>query len=256
MASHPCLFMTVFVLVIVLLIAIAYFSERWTKDSEVNQWIIQSITQLISFAFFVFILWQSGWLQDTGFARFGRSTTWGIAIVIFLYLAAAHFFFKTGPLFSRMPEPDFIFWLIFGSLIAGLFEELAFRGIFLFTFLWLWRRAKYQVVKSISATALLFGFVSILKTDGNSFYQTVWGVLTAAVAGFVYGVLLLHGKSIWIPVVLHGLHNVGMNLFMVDGNAAESLRPDLFLLLASIPVFLLGIYLLKRIPSNFRFQQI
>ena len=255
MASHPYLFMTASVFVILLLIAIAFFWGRRTEDSNLNQCIIQSITQLISVIFIGFFLWQYGWLQTAGFTRFGRKRTWMIALIILMYMAAVFVFSRMGTLCFKTRDPRLILWLSVNGFTAGFFEETVFRGILLFTLLWIWRRSKYQMAKSISSTSLLFGCASILKTNGDSIAQTVLGALTATTAGFIYGVLLLHGKSIWIPVVLHGLHKAGVNAFMTSRSAEATFRPDLFLLLTAIPVLLLGIYLLKSIPLNFRFHQ-
>jgi membrane protease YdiL (CAAX protease family) len=104
-------------------------------------------------------------------------------------------------------------------------------------------------------TALLFGGVHILRLAENPVPQTVLAMLTAVLSGFFFGVILLHGRSIWIPIVFHSLHNAAVNLSMAGKNAVETPLISFFILVTTIPVFLLGIYLLKKIrPDGGKFQ--
>jgi len=90
----------------------------------------------------------------------------------------------------------------------------------------------------------------ILRLGENPLPQTVLAMLTAVLAGFFYGVILLHGRSIWIPIVFHGLHKAVVNLSMAGKNAVETPLISFFILVTTIPVFLLGIELLKKIPQK------
>jgi membrane protease YdiL (CAAX protease family) len=246
---HPFLFLIILGFISLFLIILAYSWEELFKGSEQNQYIGQSVIQLASTLFLIFVLWRFGWLRDSGFTSIGRGQTWIIIILPFIYVLAKDIYLLTGEFSFELSKPTLLFWRGLSSLTTGLFEETVFRGVVLFSFLLLWGHSRSGMIKSISVAALLFGGVYILRLAENPVPQTVLTVLTFVLAGFFYGVILVHGRSIWIPIAFHGLHNAVMNLNMAGKNAVETPLGSFFILLTTIPVFLLGIYLLKRIPQ-------
>jgi membrane protease YdiL (CAAX protease family) len=249
-AFHPFLFMVVMGFISVFLIILAYSWEELFQGSELNQYIGQSVIQLASTLFLIFVLWQFRWLRDSGFISIGRGQTWIIIILPLIYVLAKDIYLMTGDFSFELSNPTLLFWLGLSSLTTGLLEETVFRGVVLFSFLLIWDHSRSGMIKSISVTALLFGGIHILRLAENPVPQTGLTMLTAVLAGFFYGVILLHGKSIWIPIVFHGLHNAVMNLNMAGKYAVETPLDSFFILLTTIPVFLLGIYLLNKIPQN------
>ncbi len=247
---HPFLFVAIFVFISLLLIAVAYLWGELFQGSELSQYIGQSVTQLVSTLFLIFILWKFGWLGASGFTSIGRSQTWILITLPFLYVLAKDIYLITGEFSFELSNPALLFWLGLSSLTTGLFEETVFRGVVLFSFLRLWEHSGSGMTKSISVTALLFGGMHILRLAENPVSQTLLAMLTAVLAGFFYGVILLHGRSIWIPIVFHSLHNAGINLNMAGKDAVETPLERFFILVTAIPVFLLGIYLLKKIPQK------
>lgn len=247
---HPFLLVMIFVFISAFLIAVAYSWGELFQGSELNQYIGQSITQLISTLCFIFIIWRFGWLRASGFTSIGRSQTWILITLPFLYMLAKDIYLITGEFSFELSNPALLFWLGLSSLTTGLFEETLFRGVVLFSFLLLWDHSRSGMTKSISVTALLFGGMHILRLAENPVPQTLLTMLTAVLIGFFYGVILLHGGSIWIPIVFHGLHKAVVNLSMAGKNALETPRISFFILVTTIPVFLLGIYLLKKIPQK------
>ena len=249
-ALHPFLFVMIFVFISVLLIAIAYLWGELFQGSELNQHIGQSVTQLVSTLFFIFILWRFGWLSASGFTSIGRGQTWIIIILPFIYVLAKDIFLISGEFSFELSCPTLLFWLGLSSLTTGLFEETVFRGVVLFSFLRLWEHSGTGMTKSISVAALLYGGMHILRLAENPVPQALLAMLTAVLAGFFYGVILLHGRSIWIPIVFHSLHNAGINLNLAGKDSVETPLESFFILVTTIPVFLLGIYLLKKIPQK------
>jgi len=244
---HPFLFAMILVFISLFLIAIAYLWGVLFPCSELNQYIGQSIIQLVSTLFLIFILWRFRWLRASGFTSIGRGQSWMIIILPLIYVLAKDIYLTTGDFSFELSHPSLIFWLGLSSLTTGLFEEILFRGVVLFSFLLLWDHSRSGITKSISVAALLYGGIHILQLVENPVPQTLLTMLTAVLAGFFYGVILLHGGSIWISIVFHGLHNAVVNLNIVGKNAAETPPISFFILLTYIPVFLLGICLLKKI---------
>ncbi len=246
-ALHPVLFVMIFVFISVLLIAIAYSWGVLFPRSEPSQYIGQSITQLVSALCFIFVLWRFGWLRASGFTSMGRGQTWIFITLPFLYVLAKDVYLITGDFSFGLSNPTLLFWLGVSSLTTGFFEETVFRGVVLFSFLLLWDHSRSGMTKSISVNALLFGGIHVLRLAESPVHQTLLVMLTAVLIGFFYGVILLHGRSIWIPIVFHSLHNAVLNLNMAGKNAVETPLESFFILVTTIPVFLLGIYLLKKI---------
>lgn len=249
-ALHPFLFVVIFVFISVLLIAIAYSWGELFPCSELNQYIGQSITQLVSTLFFIFVLWRSGWLRTSGFTSIGRGQTWILITLPLIYVLAKDIYLITGEFSFELSNPFLTFWLGLSSLTTGLFEETVFRGVVLFSFLRLWKHSRSGITKSILLAALLYGGIHILRLVENPVPQTLLAMLTAVLAGFFYSVILLHGRSIWIPIVFHSLHNAVVNLYLTGKNATETPLISFFILVTYIPVFLLGIWLLKKIPQK------
>lgn len=249
-ALPPFWFVMMLVFISAFLIAIAYLWAVLFPDLDLNQYIGQSIIQLVSTLCFIFILWRFGWLRASGFTNIGRGQTWIIIILPFIYVLAKDIYFMTGDFSFELSHATLLFWLGLSSLTTGLFEETLFRGVVLFSFLLLWDHSRSGMTKSISVTALLFGGIHILLLVENPAPQTLLTMLTAVLIGFFYGVILLHGGSIWIPIAFHCLHNAVVNLNMAGKNAVETPLISFLILVTTIPVFLLGIYLLKKIPQK------
>jgi len=246
---HPYLYAVVLIFLTMVLIIIAYMWRVLFQGSELNQYIGQFLTHFVSTLFLVFVIWQLGWLRVSGFTFIGRSQTWMIVLLPLVYVLLKDIYLTTGEFSFDLSNPTFVFWLGLSGLAGCLFEETVFRGVVLFYFLRLWGYSKHGVKKSILMAALLFGGFHVLWLAENAVPQTVLYMLTASLAGFFYGVILLHGQSIWIPIVFHSLHDTVVNLNMAGKNVLETPLISFFMLVTYIPVFLLGIYLLKKIPQ-------
>ncbi len=244
---RPYLYVIVLIFFTIILIAIAFAWGEVFQGSELNQYIGQSITQFVSALFLVFIIWRLGWLQNSGFTFIGRIHTWLLILLPLVYVITKDIYLTAGDFSFKVYDPPKFFWSGLSSLAAGLFEETVFRGIVLFYFLRLWGSSKSGLTKSILTAALLFGGIQVLRLTEYPVIQTVLCMLTAVLAGFFYGVILLHGQSIWIPIVFHGLYDTAVNLNMTGKNVTETPYISFFVLMSYIPVFLLGVYLLQKI---------
>jgi len=247
---HLYLYAIVVIFFTIVLIAMACGWEKFLQISVLNQHIAQSVVYLLSTLFLVFVIWRLGWLQSSGFTFFGRIKTWLIILFPLIHVLTKDFYFITRDFSLKISEPRLVFWSGFSGFASGFFEETVFRGIVLFYFLRSWGHSISGIVKSITVSASLFGGIHVLQLAENPLPQTLLIMLTAVLAGFFYGVILLHGGSIWIPIVFHGLHNAGVNIFIAGRTFSEKSLINFFILITYIPVFLLGIYLLKKIPQN------
>jgi membrane protease YdiL (CAAX protease family) len=137
---------------------------------------------------------------------------------------------------------------------TGIFEEAVFRGVVLYSFLRLWGNEKHGVFKSVIYCSALFGLVHIDRyvAYGGYIDDTIFRVLSTFLAGIFYGALLLHGKSIWIPIVCHSAGNI------LHADIVYYMNPDMFhnpgpILwicphLATLAMGLYGLYLIRKAP--------
>jgi membrane protease YdiL (CAAX protease family) len=146
---HPYLNVIVSIFITMTLIVIAYAWGEVFQSSVLIQYVGQSIISLVSTLFFVFIIRRFGWLRASGFTSIGRRQAWLKILVIFIYILAINLCLTTGKSSFELSNPALIFWLGLSSLTAALFEETVFRGVVLFSFLWLWGYSKSGITKSI-----------------------------------------------------------------------------------------------------------
>lgn len=85
------------------------------------------------------------------------------------------------------------------ALLAPAFEELLFRGTLL-----PWAARRWGWGRAAAATAVLFGLTHLQPA----------GLPTLAVLGLVLALVFRRAGSLWAPVLLHGLWNGGIFLFL------------------------------------------
>ncbi|MGI9532981.1 CPBP family intramembrane glutamic endopeptidase [Lutimonas sp.] len=101
--------------------------------------------------------------------------------------------------FLRANQWQYIFILIMGWLIGGLYEEIVFHG-FIFSRLEKIFPGRYSSQISFTLTAFFFG--------AYHFQLGVDGLLNALLVGAVYLVLFLYFKrNLWYSICCHGIYN-------------------------------------------------
>lgn len=101
--------------------------------------------------------------------------------------------------FLKENQWQFIFILIMGWLVGGLYEEIVFHG-FIFSRFEKIFRGKYSTHISFALTSVIFGFYHIQLGVG--------GLINALLVGAVYLALFLYFKrNLWYSVICHGTYN-------------------------------------------------
>ncbi|MGC4235324.1 MAG: type II CAAX endopeptidase family protein [Niabella sp.] len=114
--------------------------------------------------------------------------------------------------------------LIAGTLIAGLMEELFFRG---FLFGQLFRKTNFGFIPSILFGALIFAFGHLYQSENIS---ELVGIFMVTFFGAVFFAWLYveWNYNLWIPILTHTLMNLSWNLFEVDNSALGDVKANLF----------------------------
>ncbi|HXB09292.1 MAG TPA: CPBP family intramembrane glutamic endopeptidase [Puia sp.] len=149
---------------------------------------------------------------DLGFSRkrWELKAAWlgiVVAILLFAFLNYAFFplLYKLTHLekanlkdFSsiRHSPANYVFILVMGWLVGGIYEEIVFHG-YIFTRLERLIPGKYGLTLAFLATNLIFSLYHV--------QLGVSGMLNAFLAGSVYhGLMLRHRRNMWYAVVCHG----------------------------------------------------
>lgn len=101
--------------------------------------------------------------------------------------------------FLKENKWQFIFTLIMGWLIGGLYEEIVFHG-FIFTRLEKMISSRYSTHISFILTALIFGAYHYQLGEA--------GLLNALIVGTIYlGLFVYFKRNLWYAIFCHGVYN-------------------------------------------------
>lgn len=101
--------------------------------------------------------------------------------------------------FIRENKWQYLFILIMGWLVGGLYEEIVFHG-FIFTRLEKMIKGEYSTQISFFITACIFG--------AYHFQLGVLGLINALIVGSIYLALFLYFKrNLWYSIMCHGVYN-------------------------------------------------
>jgi membrane protease YdiL (CAAX protease family) len=103
-------------------------------------------------------------------------------------------------------SPSMIALLLLECLCIGFFEELAFRGLFL----WIAEKKrgdKRWIFCSILLSSAAFGLIHLINLFESSPLSVLMQIGYSALIGAMCAVILLKTANIWLCVVVHGLFN-------------------------------------------------
>jgi membrane protease YdiL (CAAX protease family) len=145
-----------------------------------------------------------------------RGSTWGwvlaTAAATFVFSAAVsaltqHFEVRLQPTNQALIQAAFVsspvFMLVFGTLIAPLYEELLFRRV-LFGRLWAAGQPLLGVLLSSAAFALLH---EIPGTTGNGWQATLALWVTYGFMGAAFAWVYWRTRTLWAAIAAHALNN-------------------------------------------------
>jgi membrane protease YdiL (CAAX protease family) len=186
-----------------------------------------SISRLAVTACVLFLAWRLNWLKASGISRLGSWQVWLLALGGLIYFVSASLYAFYGKIaidFSsvlRLPDARAA---VTTHFIAGLSEEILFRGLVLYALMRVWRNTTRGILGSILLTAALFALLHLTQvfTYGTSLSSALVLVLQTFVISVWWGALVVMGGSIW-PSVLS--HFVGNAVVAVQGLTMPVIEP-------------------------------
>ena len=218
------------------------------------------IGHLAGIIFVIILLWQLGWLKNSGILQPGRLQVWLISIAgtIFFALASLYSFFGTLR-FDLSTITDFS--ASGNILIAGiancLGEEILFRGVFLYTLIRSLGSIRRGRIRSVVITSGVFALFHLLHVAfyGQSPGSALIMVLEVFIISAWWASMVLKGGSIWPAFLAHFVINM---VIALQSTIHTIVQPDLQvylkLLAFSIPLGLTAIWLLLKIPDKHHFN--
>lgn len=165
-----------------------------------------------------------------------------------------------------LPSAVSMLSLLAMMLSVGIFEEILCRGLLLNTLLLKWKQKRYGIYAAVILSSAIFGsmhFINLFVRPTLVFF-TVAQVIYTTMAGTFFAAVYLRSKNI-LPVILyHALHDISTGIFYIlipteklanmnvhyAASADQSVSQGLFFIIASIPLFIAALLLLRKVGGH------
>jgi len=202
-------------------------------------------------------------ISDFQFRNIGKGCLLGWFNFIFAVGAFSLTFFALPENSLITPSPfALIVTVLHPFLGTGVFEEVLVRGLILKILLLTMGDTKRGIIKACLISSAIFGVVHIVNVIVvGEFLPVIAQVIYATFIGVFYAALFLRTKTLWIPILLHGLTNVSTQIFNVllspdvlqdlmqnqtDQSVIDAFMPVVF----SIPFLIVGLILLRKVKAE------
>jgi len=146
--------------------------------------------------------------------------------------------------------PNILILLIY-SISIGFSEELSIRGFLQSHLINHFGKTKKNIVLSIFASALFFGFIHLMNFD-KGMYGELSQICFATFIGVMFGVLLVITKRIYPLIIIHTvidfvakLDSTGLPIKEKISNSM-SIEDAIYIALLALPCLIYGIFLMKK----------
>ncbi|MBX7053616.1 MAG: CPBP family intramembrane metalloprotease [Pyrinomonadaceae bacterium] len=209
-----------------------------------------SISLVIGFVFLSGVVALFGWRRDTGLTPIRNAKS-----LLILWLPALFIlgFFSVAVLLG-LPAVQALVYVGINTLLVGISEELAFRGV-----LFSGARSALRPIGAIALTSVIFGAVHVLNGITTGDWATAAVQATAAaMSGLLFIAILIRTGSIVPAMIVHWLWDFGIfalgsrnghhpaPVAADDSGIMSVLGPVIFVL----PNFLFALWLLRGVGSK------
>lgn len=215
----------------------------------------EMVSEQISYGLVVALFFLSGvvaffgWRRDVGLNPLRSSTSLLILWLPILFILA---FFAVG-LAVGLPTIQVLFFIGTNTLMVGITEELAFRGI-----LFSGARSAFRPIGAIAFTSAIFGAVHALNgfETGDWFAAGVQAI-AAGMSGLLFIAILIRTGSIIPAMIIHWLWD--LSVFTVGAGAHHEVAPVagpaslttiVVPVLIAMPNFIYALWLLRGVGAK------
>lgn len=118
-----------------------------------------------------------------------------------------------------------LFSLFFMMLTVGIMEEFGIRGILLQIYIQKWGKNKKGIMWAAFLSSFIFGLqhvfssiIQFLRTSeisSETIWQTIFQMIITTTIGFLFAIVVIRKKNIWIVAIIHGVYDFLLALHYV-----------------------------------------
>lgn len=250
--GHPLAFtLVVTVLLIILQGGFAALSALLLGLSVTGE-VPQLLGRLMATAGFLALIWRLGWLRAAGIIRLGDRRVWLITLLALVYLFFTHVYAFFGDYrYDVSYVAETMPWAALDTFLAGVSEEIVFRGLVLYVLLRKWAGARWGRLSAVAVSAFVFAALHLFGLLAGQPQIVLLQTLNAFVSALWYGAFVVRWRSVWPVILVHGLLNV---IVTVRALATPGFAPTagsyLLVTLLELPLVIYGLYLIVRAPTT------
>jgi len=244
-ARRPLLFSVLVTLAFIVVLVVIVVVQRPVEGPVLRE-LVGTAGRVVVGAGAFWALAALGWRR--WLAGPGSTLGWVLVVPALLYLLATYPILLTGTYALSGGEARFVLVVALGGLVAGVMEELVFRGLVLGSLLRAWGQASGGLWRALIVSSVLFSAPHILNLlvgadPVRTGAQLVWALLL----GVVLGALTVASGSLWPAAALHGLANAFVHANRVGHEVALDPTTAILLALAPVPLVLASWWVLRRV---------
>jgi membrane protease YdiL (CAAX protease family) len=238
------------VALIVALVVFTGLAMGFLPESEGQETVALILARLATALAILALLWRLGWLRAAGVARLGTWQVWLVTLGVTAYEIVICLWAFFGSLRLDSIASLNALALPLSGLMAGIVEELVFRGAILYAFVRVWGGSRRGLFQSALLSAVLFGALHAINAlFGKALPLALLQILNAMLSAVLYAALVLKGGSVWPIVFWHAALNTVVNVQVAaTPGFAETIPGNLLIVLFDLPLLAYGLLLLRRMP--------
>jgi membrane protease YdiL (CAAX protease family) len=242
--KKPIVFSLVVTVIFLILMLSAFILGSLLSDIPNGENIGQFLGKILVSTVFTLVLWRFHWLKVAGFTKVGDLKNWLIVLILLVYAVLSTAYALTGSIGLSFSNPVQYFWITANMMGSGLAEEIVYRGLVFYCFLVAWDGKRNRTILSGIVSAAIFGYSHLIwvllgKDPTLGFLQS-----TAAFAsGIFYAGVLVHTRSLWPVVVIHGLTNAFVYIRISEiPDFSETITGGILDIAYSVPLVIYGLF--------------
>lgn len=253
--KHPIFLGLVLIFLFLLLTILTYPAHFLFAEDEFGQLWGDTLSKTIIFGVFLTILWRFGWLPASGIKHLVKIRIWFVIAVIFIYHMLVNLYVFTGDVSFITSHSPLALTNLAYYFSGSLLEEIIFRGLVLLAMVFAWGDSKSGILKAVFLSSLLFGLMHLLNIGRIPVGAVLFQAVGSALLGILWAGLLLSTRSLWPAIILHWLTNAAVNIKLIGiENFQETYIMRLILAILFIPLAAYGIYLVRKLPEDYKNQ--
>ncbi|MFV8763038.1 CPBP family intramembrane glutamic endopeptidase [Oenococcus oeni X2L] len=229
------------------------FSNSFTNNSS-NTTTSLELNIISESLFFILLFLGNRLFFDVKIKIATRRFAWGLIYVLPLGIfLIGNVIQALNTLINKQIDRNEIILTLVFSVIVGIAEEFAFRGLILGNLLTYHKKSLFYYFSAILIQGFFFGGLHLVNLDRQTFSVTFTQIIYASAIGIIFGVVYEKSGSIVITILAHAL--IDGLAFIADPTAImkkslETLPSSTYVVMAGILLFIIAYAALTILLAN------